>query len=195
MPSRWRNIAGVVIVTCVFAAASCRQESPSSKPTSAAVEVKTELTFPESLRVTDESVNNFVRAALTQCASGDYEAFRGLWTAKQEPIARAEFNEGWHAVNRIEVRALEKVLLATGEDAKATQPVYVLAARVELDPAARVGKREPVREIVLMLVRENDQWRLAAAPKDMRDWVKKKLDSPPEDSTRPDAGQTTGNSP
>ncbi len=127
----------------------------------------------------DDSVNQFVRTALTQCAKGKYDAFRALWSARRDPISRAEFEEGWHAVHRIEVKGLQKVLLESEPNAKASEPVYVLLVEVALDETARVGQRAPLREIVLMLVQEHDQWRLAAAPKEMRDWIKKQSLSQP----------------
>jgi hypothetical protein len=161
-------------VALLFFAASCNEDADSKNPDSTPASRSAELIFPESLRVDEPGVNQFVSTALAQCAGGEYDAFRSLWTAKQEPISRAEFNEGWDAVRRIEVRALEKALLDLGDGSGDPEPIYVLFAEVKLDAAARVGRREPVREIVLALVREHDQWRLAGAPKEMRDWVRKK---------------------
>ncbi len=161
--------------------ANCREQekAPATPPTKPATDqATTELIFPETLRVADESVNIFVRTALSQCASGNYEAFRALWSAKQDPISRAEFDEGWQAVHRIEVRGLQKVLLASDQDAAASEPVFVLLVEVALDPAQRAGKRAPLREIVMMLVREYDQWRLASAPKAMREWIKQQDAAP-----------------
>jgi len=133
------------------------------------------------LRVADESVNIFVRSALAQCAGGNYEAFRTLWNARQEPISRAEFEEGWQAVHRIEVRGLKKALLEVDHDTGVTEPVYVLLVEISLNPDAKAGKRAPLREIVLMVVREHDQWRLAGAPKNMREWIKGQNDTPAND--------------
>ena len=166
-------------------ASGCREEenAPATPPSKPATESATELIFPDSLRVADESVSIFVRTALGQCANGNYEAFRGLWSARQDPISRAEFEEGWQAVHRIEVRGLQKVLLAGDQDAAASEPVYVLLVEVALDPAAKAGKRAPLREIVMMLVREHDQWRLANAPKTMRDWIKQQNAAPANNST------------
>lgn len=166
----------------MLACAGCRdKQDASSKAETKTVSDKTgaELLFPDALRVADDSVNQFVRTALTQCAKGKYEAFRALWSARRDPISRGEFEEGWHAVHRIEVKGLQKVLLESDPNAKASEPVYVLLVEVALDEAARVGQREPLREIVLMLVKEHDQWRLAAAPKEMRDWIKKQSLSQP----------------
>lgn len=165
-----------------MAGVSCREEGGAAAPARIAPEVKVELVFPASLHTPDQSVNEFVQTSLSQCAKGDYEAFRSLWTARQEPITRAEFHEGWNAVKQVEVRALEKALLALGEDSDKTVPVFVLLVEVSLDESARVSQRKSVREIVLMLVREHDQWRLAGAPKEMREWIKRKLATPEGDA-------------
>jgi ABC-type dipeptide/oligopeptide/nickel transport system ATPase component len=39
------------------------------------------------------------------------------------------------------------------------------------------GQKEPLRHVVLLILYENDQWRLAKAPKAMREWVKKKVEA------------------
>jgi hypothetical protein len=44
-------------------------------------------------------------------------------------------------------------------------------AQVQLDPTLPAGQREPVRDVVLMIVRENEDWRFAHAPKQVREWI------------------------
>lgn len=160
------------MAAAMFGGGGCREDAKTAEMPSPAPVATAELIFPESMRAPDESVNIFVRKALTQSAGGKYEDFRALWSAKQEPISRGEFEEGWNAVHRIEVRGLKKVMLAGDQDSAAPEPVYVLLVEVALDPARKAGQREPVREIVMMLVGEHDQWRLASAPKSMREWIK-----------------------
>lgn len=163
--------------------AGCRKEESQNATPVAPTPAprRAELIFPDALRVADESVNTFVRDALHQSTLGEYESFRSLWTARQDPISRGEFEEGWQAVDRIEVRGLEKVLLEAEKDAP--EQVYVLLVEVSLDPQRRAGKREPVRQIVLMLVPELDRWKIAAAPKPMRDWIKQQTgEAAPSDS-------------
>jgi hypothetical protein len=180
---RWRNKVErfSLCAYLTLAAFACRKSAETSDASVSQdqVAVGAELIFPEAIRVGDESVNQFVRTALTECTTGDYEAFRSLWSAKREPISRGEFEEGWHAVHRIEVRGLRRAILETDEGNRRQETVYVLLASVELRPEARLGKRASDREIVSMLVREHDQWRLAPAPKDMRDWIKKQAAVPP----------------
>jgi len=134
------------------------------------------LLFPDELRVADASVNDFVARAMETCAAGDYEAFRLLWTARDDPLPRDEFEQGWKAVQKIRLRALEKVRLAPDPDAGRieAQEVYAAYAQVELDPSLQPNRPEPHREVILMMVREQDGWRLASAPKAMREWIRKR---------------------
>jgi len=156
------------------------------------------LVFPSELYAEDASVNAFVIRAMTDCASGDYEKFRLLWSAREEPLPRNEYEQGWQAVQKITIRALEKVILAEdparGRDESET--VYVILADVSLDPTHRAGQREPHREVAMMLVRETDEWRLSRAPKRMRAWIKERVRSgnavtvepadQPENAAKPD---------
>lgn len=152
------------------------------------------LVFPDELRVADESVNSFMTRAMETCAAGDYNAFRLLWSAREEPLTAREFEEGWEAVREIRVRALERVLLAPEPDHAEARPevVYAAWAAVEFDPAHRAGQVEARREVILMLVREHDEWRLARAPQAMRVWMR---DHPPGTTPDPDEPQrpTTAN--
>lgn len=133
--------------------------------------------FPEDLLVEDASVNEFLRDAMTVCTTGDYDAFRLLWSARHEPLARDEFERGWQAVLEIRIRALEKVVLApdAGSAPAKAQMVYATCANVRLDPNRLAKEQEPRRQVVLMLVREHDKWRLAWAPKNVQAWLKEKV--------------------
>jgi len=136
------------------------------------------LVFPSALQTEDISVNAFVKRAMMDCAGGDYDVFRLLWSAREDPLPRGEYEQGWQAAREIRIRALEKVVLSAdptrGRDQDET--VYVILANVSLDPTHRAGQREANREVVLMLVREHDTWRLARAPKKMRTWIKERVD-------------------
>ena len=171
-------------VACAGYASGCRRggdENASRRgddmPIGEAPKADSVLVFPDDLRMADAGVNEFVARAMTTCAKGEYDAFRLLWSAREEPLPREEFEQGWQAVQTIRVRALEKVKLAP--DARTTPPqdevAYALLAEVSLDPTHKAGQREPQREVVLMLTREHDEWRLARAPKPMRNWVRDKV--------------------
>ncbi len=144
------------------------------------------LVFPDEYHVGDETVNTFVRRAMADCASGDYQKFRLLWSAREEPLPRGEYDQGWQAVQEIRIRALREVILAADPERgrEEDQTVYGLAADVSLDPAHRAGRKEPSREVVLMVVSEQGSWRLARPPKAMRDWIKQRATS--NDETKKD---------
>ncbi|MBI1825794.1 MAG: hypothetical protein HYR83_05355 [Planctomycetes bacterium] len=124
-----------------------------------------------------------MKSTLENCATGQYESFRSVWTAREAPISREEFEKGWHAAKSIRVRALEKVKLATDvptSDLEATafpQIAFALAIDLSLDPEQQIGQRNPERQVVLLITREQDGWRLARAAKNMREWIKKKLEA------------------
>ncbi len=146
------------------------------------------LVFPPSLYVEDASVNDFLRRAMHVCVRGEYDAFRLLWSAREDPLARAEFDTGWQAVQQIRIRALQRVRLATDDAAKgaaSTREVYAVLADVQLDPSLPAGQQEPRRDVVLMILREHDEWRLGNAPKSMRTWIKKSIEESSPSSDHP----------
>jgi hypothetical protein len=107
----------------------------------------------------DPTVNAFVREAIEICIRGDYEAFRLLWSAREEPLTEQEFLRGWRAVQRVTIQQITEMQTPAGEI------VYGVRGQVELDPDE---VPEPVRDIVLVLVGENDQWRIRRAPGGVR---------------------------
>lgn len=142
------------------------------------------LVFPAGLHVADDSVNAFVQYAMTQCAGGDYETFRLLWSARDEVLPREEYEKGWQAVREIRLRQLRKVALVPDPEHGHPEPeiVHALLADVSLDPEHPAARDEPTREVALMIVREHDEWKLAKAPRAMREWLREKAGERPPDA-------------
>ena len=195
----WRSrqlVIFVLAVLCSTAAVSlstCRRDESNDPTGGSNAEPVAEtpqanlLVFPESLYVEDASVNAFVRRAMDVCARGEYEPFRLLWSAREEPLHRDEFETGWQAVEEIRIRALEQVMLAAddpADDAGGIRPAYAVFAEVQLDPSLPAGQDEPARDVVLMIVSEHAEWRLGHAPKSVRAWIKQRIEpgSPPPDN-------------
>lgn len=144
--------------------------------------------FPEDLNAKDPSVNDFVTHAMLTATSGDYDAFRLLWSAREEPMPREEFLQGWDAVRQVRVRALQQIVIAP-DSAPADIPrveMYAVYVEVSLDPEHRAAKEKPQREAILVMVREQDRWALMRAPKDVRDYMRGKMNKPTDepDSTK-----------
>jgi hypothetical protein len=187
LPSAGRTFAISLLICGALAwsaSISCRQESdePQAKNSGSTQEQRRDdlLVFPAELRVDDPAVNEFVEHAMAVCAGGDYERFRLLWSAKDDPLPREEYEQGWQAVQRIEIRALERVIVATGSghDPTGGDNAYVLFAEVNLDPNHRAAKHEPRRDAVMLLIQEQGEWRLAHAPKGLRAWIKEQAAVP-----------------
>ena len=83
-------------------------------------------------------------------------------------------------IQRIEIQALERILLArsSGGDDEEPELVYALAMHVMLDPTHRAAKREPERDVILLLIREYDEWRISQAPKRVRTWLQEHIARP-----------------
>lgn len=196
-PAARMAFCAFVCITFVALSAACRRDQELDAADQAVEQAKARLEesliFPEELRVEDDSVNDFVERAMAGCASGDYERFRGLWGGREEPLPRAEYEQGWQAVQNISVRALEKVALAPRSRDADEEPrtAYALMADVALDPAHRAGRREPDRKVVLMLTRERGAWRLASPPDAMESWIRQFVESRDAASSEPLTPTTT----
>ena len=181
-------LAGVALAC---AAVSCRPdpEEDTSGRNEETARPAAVLDFADELHVADESVNAFITGAMTTCAAGDYDAFRLLWTAKQDPLSRREFEKGWQAVREIRIRALEAVRLAPDPSVGriAEETVYAVYAEVLFDPSLRLGSGEAQRRAVSMVIREHDAWRLARAPKALRVWLSDRVKEGGSDPQRTDA--------
>jgi hypothetical protein len=120
-------------------------------------------------------VNVFVERSMTACASGDYAQFTSLWTSRQEAVTVREFDRGWRAIRvlRVEVERLQP--FRTEIDGPLS---YYLRASAEFDPSVP----KPERTVELIVQQEDGQWKLARAPKELRERIDE-ADRLAEDST------------
>ncbi len=146
--------------------ASCEREStPETKAPPTPPKLET-LVFPTQLRVVDEAVNDFVTIAMNLCSSGDYESFRLLWSVEHDPITRQQFESAWQAVTRIRILALERDPI---------NDTYAILAHVALDakrfPAGHRLRENPQRNVALLILQEQGEWRLTRAPIAVRNYL------------------------
>ncbi len=191
----------VMVVTAWSAGCSKEQSDGDGKKAGDAVKATPRhvLVFPKEMEVADASVNAFVREVMATSASGDYSAFRLLWSARQQPLARNEFERGWDAVEEIRVLALERVALSSETETGEPETVYAMYADVRLDPERLGGMRaksgkpaDTRRKPILMFVREHGQWRIGRAPKQMCAWLKKKVDGDKDPDAREGGSDADG---
>lgn len=140
----------------VAVAGGCSREDSAPPPVETAPVRSVGVAFPDSARAGDDEVNQFVRTAIESCINGEYEQFRALWSAVEEPLDREQFDRGWRTAQRISIHEIRPMRRPNDGGI-----LYYVHAIVELAPEIR----KPKRDVVLLIVRENDAWRLARAPK------------------------------
>jgi hypothetical protein len=158
----WKLSGAVVLLAAALIPGCAEKEkkSPTPSPTPEAVGL---LDFPTELRADDPTVNEFLIQAIQTCVDQDYDAFRLLWSAREEPISEQEFKRGWQANPKVYIKDLRKGPTEEGEE------FYAVRALVRLDPDM---VPEPERDIVMLLVKEGGKWRLAAAPRNVVKFMK-----------------------
>ena len=191
-----RDMSNVIVLglAALWAGACERADvaNPSPLPT-AAITAESDarrprLSFPQELRVDDASVSAFVERALVGIAGGDYEPYRLLWSMKEEPLSRGDYERRWHGVTDIQLRALRRIILTTGKpsllggDPGAPGPAgdasYALLADFSFDAAHPSEQREPLRGVVWIIAKEQDNWRLAKPPKAVKRWLREQVAAP-----------------
>lgn len=158
----------------------CARDEPESQA-APAVERAVQVVFPAAVEVDDATVNDFVRTTIEACASADYDRFRALWGASEEPFTREQFERGWQTARRIEIHDIQPM-----RHPKDGSILYYVHAGVELAPQIR----EPKREVVLLIVKRGGHWRLAKAPETVRKRVLKEGAPRPDTSGADRAGSS-----
>ena len=153
----WLLLAGALV--------GCKREEPPEIQPPPPAPKGAVLLFPAESRVADPEVNAFVTRAMEACSSDDYESCRLLWSATTEPISREQFERGWRAVEEIRILGVRALPTPEGDT------VYAIHAYVALDAANLPRDREPSRRVVLVGVQELGEWRIARAPKRVREWM------------------------
>ena len=153
------------LLLVILAAAGCADERVRPNPANASEKRADRLVFPEAVAADDRAVNQIVRDAMMACLDDDYDRFRGLWSATEEPLKRKQFERQWQPVRRISIRKIQPMRHARNE-----RLLYYVHAGFEFG----VGARRPESDAVFLIVRENDTWRLARAPKSLVKQVRQK---------------------
>ncbi len=161
----------------------CAKDKKTPVQPSPTPSIENVVNFPPEVRAEDESVNEFLLETITTCLEKDYEAFRLLWSARDEPMTEEEFKRGWQANPKVTVKAIQKMRSSEGEI------VYGIRALVELDPNK---VPEPQRDVVLLFVKEQGKWRLARPPRSLAKVMKG--EESPSPSPEAEAPETTATS-
>ena len=147
------------LAALMAAVSGCERADEGKQPRTRTEEPEPQvLIFPSELHADDESVNDFICQVIDVCASGDYDAFRLLWSIREDPFPQDQFERAWQSVQRVTVTGLRRVQRSADRST-----LYAVRAVVELDPDVR----EPRRDVTILLIEENGQWRMTTPPKDL----------------------------
>ncbi len=173
-----RNLFHVLLATARAALLSgCRDQptpGPGTQPTESdevdRIESQgdeaPEVIFPAALRTDDPSLNKFIDDVLGFCARGDYGMYRLAVGSQYEPLPRKNFERAWHAVKEVRVRKVIRVHEPTTRPAASApaeireelrNPIYCVHGTILLRDNQRP---RPVREVVVLVIKENGEWRL-----------------------------------
>ncbi len=173
-----RNLFHILLATALAAALTgCRDRStptPGSQPAESDEvdrieshgDEAPEVIFPAALRTDDPSLNRFIDDVLGFCAKGDYGMYRLAVGSQYEPLPRKSFERAWHAVKEVRVRKVIRVhdptTRAAGSAPAETReelrnPIYCVHGTIVLRDNQRP---RPVREVVVLVIKENGEWKL-----------------------------------
>ena len=151
----------VIGLFVVCAAGGCKRPDQTESGGPAPESREALVDFPKSLQPDDDSVTAFIHRAIETCVTGDYDAFRRLWSAREDPLPSDAFERGWRSVQWVRILDVQKFRRKVEDDI-----VYGVHARIELDESVP----KPQRERVLLIVQEAGQWRLAPATERLLQW-------------------------
>jgi len=152
-----RTACVLVLPALLFGGVGCERSEPA--PVSDEVErpdPSRRLEFPENAASGDAEVDFFVRSVCLSCLENDYDSFRSFWSNLEEPIKRSKFQRRWQPVEYVAVRKVEA--MRHGETGEV---LYAVVA----DFTFGTGAKDPQREVVFLVQKEGERWRLARPPK------------------------------
>lgn len=115
--------------------------------------------FADGLQSRHPAVADFVTEFLNTCLAGDYSGYRSLVTKRRQPETKDRFQAIYYSIRKVTIDAIEQVQIPDlpGE-------TYLVQATVTLDPESRIAVRGQVRQIAILALAEDGEWRMAPAP-------------------------------
>lgn len=168
---RLESVAKIAVLFAItFTPAGCKRGDSDGNSTTilpdsgATQEAKSGIVFPPDFECDEPGVPEMLTQAVQACTDQDYEAFRSFWSAREDPITEKEFIRAWRASPEFVLKELRQMKTPDGEI------VYAVRALVSLDPN---DVPEPERDVVMLIVKESDAWRLKRAPRKLIKMLKK----------------------
>ena len=159
-------VYGALLTACLMGGCECQgdanqQQSGNIGPTPIAKEKpdapRPATVFPWRAHTEDMAVNAFIDEMLEICAEGDYGGFRALFGTAYTPTPEDKFRRVWHGVQEIRIEAVEPD--------RSQENVFYGYAEIRLRKPDRDD--QTMRQMVVMIYRQGEKWRLGPAPKEI----------------------------
>jgi hypothetical protein len=172
---RGRIAVGSVLLIALLGACSRDEPTPKKSLSDKMLEDPIEMQgkppkidFPADVRCDDESINDFIDELIRICLQGEYGRYRLAVSTKVDPIDREQFRRAWQAVEKVEVRRIVKIWPPPGKPLptqpagreELLHPIYGVHARITLREQPGRSERARTREVVVLVIQENGEWKL-----------------------------------
>jgi len=118
-----------------------------------------EYTFEEACRRQHPEIVDFLQQFLETCLAGDYGGYRRLSSRLREPETRERFEAVYHAIRSLHIDLIEPLALSG-----LPQPVYRVVCTADFHPDSRARLRRKSNRVAVLVIREQEQWRILPAP-------------------------------
>lgn len=169
-------LGGLVVAIGVGACKDKAEPTPTSKPVDEYIAdpisqrlAPPAVEFPDTLRSPDASLNAFIEELMQICTRGEYGLYRLAVAARYEPLGRTQFEKAWHAVQKVQIRNIKLIHQPTTRHTDPARtdipeelknPIYCVHGTITLREVEGRKIRRPVREVVLLIIKENGDWKL-----------------------------------
>ena len=140
-------------------------QSSGAKGGDSLEEPELEIDFTERFQVDPEvksaypELTEFIMQGLKAVYKGDYAAYRRLVARNQNPESETRFKLICEALESVRVESVKKIELPD-----VPPPAYVVTTEFAFDPDSTAATRLRSRSVALLMIKENDAWRLMIAP-------------------------------
>jgi hypothetical protein len=125
------------------------------------VEEKPEIIFPQAVRSNDESLNDFLQHFTEVCLAGEYDNYRLLVSRQIEPVSKQQFEKTYRRVHHVEINLIREL----PKISELPYPLWLVESAVHIRPPTE----EPVRNLQVLIFKEDDKWVMAPAPRALRE--------------------------
>ena len=133
------------------------------------------LTFPAEIRAAHPEISVFLDRFLNVWLTSDYPGYRRLVSRAHTPEGRERFEMISRATAAITVEIVELL-----EESRLPSPAYRAVFLVELTPEAAERRGELTRGIAIIIFKELEQWKMAAAPDEFQPAADQPASAPAE---------------